>query len=357
MKVRIFIFLKYFTFLEKMLKSFVGFLTTKLIWRCSVREILISYLLFSDAHYMVVPPNQQKGQVKTGIGRIIEFFIGIWKRKNNALFEKAISKISLYRSGIFLGDLVECIYNERGMITTIDMQVINRLKKQLKMVQVFVPGDHELGYILPLSLDPKGGMSQRSAFNFMREMGRIYDYFYIRNFHFLFLCSSLFTQDLGLLPVNDYKWLKDMKKMQERFILDMLKTIPPTDNIFVFLHDPDALYEFDKLISRNCLDDLKMTAFCGHLHSEGSLKDYEKLGRIANAQSPKEKLYQWFFERFEKGRKVLAWSQKNLLRVALFKKYNLHVVPALGGMMGKGGGYKVLNLYADSSFDVSRYKL
>lgn len=168
-------------------------------------NIIARILLLSDSHCMVVPPWKQKGQTEKGIaGWIIEFFIAIWKLFNFRFFVKAVEKIGKMGSFdrvIYCGDLAECVYNERGMITDKDIKEMERFKAFIELgISVkrediyYLPGDHELGYILPLSCDPQGGISRKSICNFQSVFGLLFSAFSIGEFHFLLLSSSLLIQ-------------------------------------------------------------------------------------------------------------------------------------------------------------------
>lgn len=324
-------------------------------------------LLLSDSHCMVVPPWKQKGQTDKGFaGRIIEFPIAIWKIFNFHFFVKAIKrvgKMGRFDKIIYCGDLAECVYNERGMKTERDIKEMERFKAHIELgIDVerenihYLPGDHELGYILPLSSDPGGGVSWKSINNFKSVFGPLFSGFSIRDFHFFLLSSSILMQ-----KSKDFKFQK-LKKEQLRMFDGLLAGIPEGRNVFIFSHDPDGLQEiqghFDTpFFGSYYLRNKNFHAFCGHMYAESSLAQYEKLGKIANAKTLRENFFHWLPSRFEKGRKVMEWAKANLFRMEIFRKYDLQIVPSTAGMMGKGGGFLILNLFDDGTYFVEKYKI
>lgn len=334
-----------------------------------MKELLARILLMSDSHCMVVPPWKQKGQTEKGLaGWIVEFFISIWKLFNLHFFVKAIEKIGKmgkFDKIIYCGDLAECVYNERGMITGKDLKEMERFKAFIELgIDVkkenihYLPGDHELGYILPLSCDPEGGISWKSIDNFQSVFGPLFSGFAIGNFNFLLLSSSLFTQPIGHLSEGERKYVAKLQKDQQNFIWDYFADKKKNGTVFAFMHDPDGTDQFNAVILHyNVLRNRKYKVLCGHMHAEDSLKKYEALGKIANAKTLKEKAVLWIFNRFKKGRKVMNWAEGNLQRIEIFEKYGLQVVPSTAGMMGRGGGFLILNLFDDGSYEIEKHKI
>jgi len=332
-----------------------------------VRNLIARILLISDFHWMVVPPWRQKGQTKKGFfGHIVEFFISIWKLFNNRNMMKALGKIS--QSGSFtrvisLGDLTECEWNERGMILSSDVRELAELKKLIESsIKVkreafhYLAGDHELGYILPLSCDPDGGISWESIGNFQSVFNSLFSGFTIGENHFLLLSSALMTLSLYYLSIAEARDIYKLQEDQRNFIWNFLADKRKDDRIFIFLHDPDALETFDAYTNNfDVMKGRKYKAFCGHMHAEEGLKSYENLGKIANAKTIFQRIVRWFFNRTKKGKKVMKWAKGNLKRTAIFKKYDLQIVPATGGMMGKGRGFLILNLHDDGSHEIEKH--
>lgn len=319
-------------------------------------------LLISDFHWMVVPPGQQKGQIIKGFSRIVEGVINIWKRWNVPNVRKALSKISAmgeFDLAISNGDIAECVYNERGIITQEDIKALRDLKQYLEgQIRLSSPnivstirynsGDHELGYKLPLSVDPNGGISQTSFENFHNIFGPFFQKFsWGSEFHFILLCSSLLIQETNHLREAEKNYVDNLKKKQAEFLQNYLDDAEHK-NVFIFLHDPDAIEIIDPILEK--YPQKRFKVFCGHLHAEESLKDYEQLGRIANSRLAK------IISLYSKGKKIMEWAKGNLQRLEIFKKYNLQIILATGGMMGKGGGFLILNLFDDGSYQIEKHK-
>lgn len=338
-----------------------------------MKKRIARVLLISDFHWLIVPPWKQKGQVVRGISRLIEFFISIWKVWNNRQKRKSqvlqkIKKQGPYDFAIMLGDLAECVFNERGIKTAKDIERLDDficlLRKSLCQKMFFIPGDHELGYKLPLSCDPEGGISMESIAHFKAVFGKdnLYQLFKIGRFNFIFLSSSLVNQSIDHLPKLDQDEICDLNSEQRVILYDVLAKTKGNETAFLFIHDPDCLEEIDNFIvdlqkDKYVRSDVNIKTFCGHMHAEETLKNYEKLGRIANVSAGYERTLHGFFIRSEKGRKIMEWAKGNLCRLEIFKKYNLRIVPAAGGMMGKGGGFLVLNLYEDGSCKIEKHEV
>ncbi|MDD3486775.1 MAG: hypothetical protein PHF35_00115 [Candidatus Moranbacteria bacterium] len=315
----------------------------------------------SDAHWMVVPPEKQEGQAIRGIDRLIEGKIRKWKKLNKQNFRLALNNAKQngpFNEFIFLGDLVECVHNEKGMVTLTDLEEISILKKfvinalglRFSGDDHYIPGDHELGYVLPLSLDPDGGMTGESITNFQNILGPMFDAWNIGNFIFITISSSLFTQ---------FEWRNDveiaeLRQKQVKFLVEKLSKLPPEKKVFLFLHDPDAIEHINALPGASRITQI----FCGHLHSENTVNSYRRLGKMANSFWGRLLLrfVGLIFNRLQRVNKVINWAKGNPYRLELFKKYNLQVVPAPNGMLGKGSGFLILELYADGNYEIKKFE-
>jgi hypothetical protein len=327
---------------------------------------LARVLLMSDAHWMVVPPEEQKGQIIQGIDWITEAWLfRKWKKKNNMNFRLTLleaKKHGPFDQLIFLGDLVECIYNERGIVTPDDVAEIRMLKNFVRHIlsirfggdDHFLPGDHELGYRLPLSVDPRGGISLTSLEAFQQILGPRFDAWRIGNFHFISVSSSLFIQSTDHLDDLGRQKLGSAKDAQEKFLIGYLRSIPSDQKVFLFLHDPDAIEYLNAIPGADKITQI----FCGHMHAENSLKSYQRLGKIANSFWGRLifRSLGLTFNRLKKANRVIEWARGNLHRWELFKKYNLQVVPAPNGMLGKGSGFLVLELYRDGNYEIKKFQ-
>jgi hypothetical protein len=322
-----------------------------------MKKLIVRIPLISDLHWLTVPVGKQKGQGKSLLSWIFERFIDIWKRYNVSFaiprLLKKIAKLGSVDRIICNGDLVECEWNERGIVMDTDcaevrkkMHTINNSSYSIGGV-AYVLGDHELGYRLPLSNDPQGGISKKSIENFVVTIDHPWQMFFIGGKHFVLLCSSLMMQKTDHLPESERQFVEQMRLTQEAFIKEYLFDIPENEDVFVFLHDPDALVEFYKCIrDEYYVHNKNFTAFCGHMHAEWSLLAYKKLGKLAQSK------YAYILPV-----KIRQWAKSNRLRLELFEKYNLQIIPAPGGMMGIGGGFKVLNLFDDGTYEIETHKV
>lgn len=321
-----------------------------------MKKIISKILLVSDFHQLTVPVGMQKGQRLNFFERIFEGIINIWKRWNvRFAIPSLMGKISRHSANVKMailnGDIVECEYNERGMTQKTDVRVVNNLRDSLqKIIDVpwyFVVGDHEIGYKLPLSRDPNGGVSTKSISNFQRTLGKLFHGVYGQDFNLLFVSSTLMLSDWRSLGSAEGMELQSLKREQEKFIVRWLMEIEEYKKVFVFMHDPDALKNFRSIINRDYYAKNKnFTVFCGHMHADWTLRAYEALGKISKSPF-----------RIIMPKKIRIWASDNLERLDLFRKYDLQIIPAPGGMMGLGGGFKILNIYDDGSYGIEKYSI
>jgi hypothetical protein len=328
----------------------------------SIRNIIARILLVSDLHELSVPVGKQKGQGAKWWQWLGEWVIfNPFKWWNNAFviprFIKKISYLSeghlpRYHAQIVDGDLIECEYNERGMVMRNDCwkmrDCLDKLRLFSRSEKMYaVAGDHELGYRLPLSSDPFGGISCASVNNFLHYAGPLWQTFSFGDVYFILLSSSLMIQGLEHLSEKQRLKILQMREEQRIFFLATLSKIPKEKMVFVFMHDPDAISVLNVYICKhpwNC--NKNITIFCGHMHAEFSLKIYKFLGKIAHSCWASVLPI-----------KIRAWAAVNNVRLTLFKKYNLQIIPAPSGMMGIGGGFKVLNIYNDGTYEIEKHKI
>jgi len=55
--------------------------------------------------------------------------------------------------------------------------------------------------------------------------------------------------------------------------------------------------------------------------------------------------------------KIRNWAEGNLIRLEIFERYHLHVIPAPGGMLGIGKGFLTLSVYDDGTWVTQRHKI
>lgn len=326
----------------------------------SAKVVVVRVLLISDLHKLSVPVGQQKGQALKWYEKIFEGIINIWKWWNieyaipgmmRKIFRLNAQQGVKFDLQIINGDVIESEYNERGMIMGVDRSVlrntVNTIPSGVRLEETYVvPGDHELGYRLALSTDPKGGISWESLDGFFHVIGPLWQTFAVGGIHFITLSSSLMMQKLDHLPPEVQQRIEDLRHEQEDFIQRTLEQISEGETVFVFLHDPDAITKFDEYIrDYYYMHNKNIKIFCGHMHAEWSLEAYKKLGSLALSKHARLM-----------PQKIREWAMGNKFRLELFEKYQLQIVPAPGGMMGLGGGFLVLNIYQDKKFKIDRYK-
>lgn len=327
-------------------------------------QLLARYLLISDPHGMVTRPGTQKGQITKGIDRIIEGRINQEKKRNNPTYFQLIRSLQddlPYDCLVVLGDFIECVWNERGILVPRDIRGIEIFKAAIRMnVPLkedcihFIPGDHELGYRLPLSVDPEGGMSLASIENFQHVFDPLFTSWKIGDFNFVTISSSLFSQDTDHLECAERREVELLKREQKIFLVKYLLKVPESQKVFLFLHDPDAIEFIDTLPGAKKITRI----FSGHIHTEGNFKGYQILGKISSSFWGRMLLrfLGLIFCKYKKANKVIAWASRNPHRLKLFEKYHLQRVPSSSVLHGGRPEFLVLELHNNGEYEIQKFE-
>lgn len=307
-------------------------------------------ILLSDFHFPPFREEKFKTQKLNPIEWLIQLFVDLLKKKEEKIFVKMM-KIARERDialGIVNGDLMESSATERGLQKEIDYRAARIVKRWLeKLLRITIclnMGNHESGYNLPLSTDPKAGISVKSLKNFLRLTGRtgLYHSFEIEGFRVIFI-PYLFTEDFAV----DF----DIGKEKAKFLKKMARDFQRNEKIIVFTHDPDSLDDPGlRYILLSNREKIKLF-FCGHYHSVVTLEFVKVLIAIFNTRIlfPYRwmlKLLLWYASggNSKMVRKIEKYFRKRKNIPCLMRELNVVIIPAPTGMFGMGGGFLTLDL-------------
>jgi hypothetical protein len=253
--------------------------------------------------------------------------------------------------GICNGDLMESVATERGLATERDLKMVKKilaiLESKLGIKIILNMGNHESGYVLPLSTDEDGGVSEKSIKNFLKLTGRddIYYSFVDENREFRFILipyilTEEFAKNCNLLQIK--------KEFKRKLRQDLKNSSQP---VIIFMHDPDSLMDQELLeIIRS--NQKKIEAiFYGHYHSKISLLFLKIMVNTFNLWwliLPRVFLNIIFWIISGRDMKIARElgkyfrSRKNIPEI--IKELNMTLVPAPTGMFGFGGGFMVLEV-------------
>jgi hypothetical protein len=306
-------------------------------------------LLFSDLHISPFGKEKFKTQKKNLFERIIQFFAVFLRKKEVRLFEKMeeIIKKEDIVLGVLNGDSVESSATERGLKTERDLKVAKNILADLEndfgIKLKLNMGNHESGYILPLSTDEQGGISRASIKNFLclADRKKLYYSFVVGGFRFI-LVPYLFTESVA----KDF----NLGKMKEKFLEEMRRDIETSlEPVIIFIHDPDSW------INQTLLDLIRLNRakikgiFYGHYHSSINLFFAKLLIKIFNTWwliIPRIFLMIifWIFSgrdaRIVRELGKYFQSRKNIPKI--INELDAVLIPAPMGMFGIGGGFLVL---------------
>lgn len=306
-------------------------------------------ILLSDLHKQPFKAEKFLTQKRNFIENIIQFFAGK-EDKLPAVFERMreVIKRENIAIGLINGDFAEAWATERGMYTQRDYEVIKALFEETKVylsldVLKLNGGNHEFGYNLPLSTDKECGIRWASVKNFLRLVGKddLYQSLMLGSYRAI-LVPYLFSEEKA------YDFNLDFVK--EKFLLQMKIDLKKSDQVMLFLHDPDSLDD-EGLMELVCEYQEKIKfIFFGHYHSKANLIGAQIMIAIYNW--PLLKPFKWFvnFAIFvlTKGdrnivKKMGPYFQKRKNIPRLIKELGAILIPAPMGMFGIGGGFKVFD--------------
>lgn len=303
--------------------------------------------LTSDAHmFESEDPLHKEKAIEKGKG---EQAIIKEAEKNEDNFKIVLNKVEKVGNidYVFFGGDMVTGYGERGLVGPDSPEHISRFKKILDQTflrdvpKKYIAGGHELGYRLPLSWDiPEGGLNERAIEVFESEFNELFYTVDKGQYKFIVLSSGLELTE-GEPHITDK--IKTKKKEQAEFYKDEITYIEPGRKVVLMLHDPDALRQMFDFLGKN-LDKIEKT-FTGHNHAQWVNKIYPYLCKVASLralQMPLEKIINRQFP--GKGKLVLDYFKANKENNKIWKAVKLMIIPAPGGMMGKGGGFLIADL-------------
>lgn len=319
-------------------------------------------LATSDLHKQPFKKEKFKSQKKNFIETAIQFLAKIFSYKEKRMYQlmAKVCREEKVDVGIINGDFMESLRTERGLETQRDLETAFWEKRQMELLLgvdlMLNAGNHELGYILPLSTDEEGGISKASINNFLRlaERDELYYSFVAEGFRIIFI-PYLFTEE----KAKDFDIELEKDKFLGKLEGDLLSDKP----VILLIHDPDSLDDkgLFYLIDKN-RKNIKLI-FCGHYHSEINLSFTKILIKIFNS----EKLWaiRWIFKKavwLASSRndllvqRVEEYFQKRKNIPSLIDEFNIKIIPAPGGMYGIGGGFFVLDLHSDGTYSIEKHK-
>lgn len=311
-------------------------------------------VITGDGHEKPFEKKKFDSQRRSLFELIIVFFARILRGKRS--YAERVGSF-LLRKGIEMvvltGDAQENTFTERGLRTDEDVlefkKAIASLKRWCPNARIEVTaGNQELGYRLPLSSDPDGGISETSVQNFLQiaERERLFHSFSFGGKRFV-LVPYLFVENQA--P----PWLEEL---QAEFVEDFTKEVRNSiEPVIIIAHDFESLKDFSiASVIKNFLekDNPKIEKiFCAHNHARYVF--------ILDQLSIKIFRSNWFMPLFMvfipiailAGRMFFGdWKSFGKIRnyyisrecvVKLAKIFKPITIPAPDGMFGIGGGVVV----------------
>lgn len=319
-------------------------------------------ILLSDLHIAPFRAEKFLTQKRNFIEKVIQFFAVFLQKREQRLSEKmkAVIKEGRISLGISNGDLMEASATERGLATGRDLEmaktVLFDLENDLGTKFKLNLGNHESGYILPLSTDEQGGISRASIKNFLCLAGRkeLYYSFVAEGFRLIFI-PYLFTEK----EAKDFNIDKMKKSFMKKMRQDIKNSVEP---IIVFIHDPDSLMDQNLLGAIRSNREKIRGIFYGHYHSEVNLFFAKTLVKIFNSWwliLPRILLSIVFWIISGRNMRIVRElgkyfrSRKNIPKI--IKELGAVLIPAPTGMFGIGGGFLTLEI-KDENFQIKKHK-
>lgn len=315
-------------------------------------------LLTSDWHK--TPFKQEK--FKTQKPNLIEKII-IWltssKEKLVRIFEWMAEVIREEKIDLVVnnGDTMENPQNERGLITQEGISAAKQIRHDFcgkNHVRMEInAGNHCLGYRLPLSTDPEGGMSLASIKGFEELTGgkSLCHSFTYQGYRFVLIPFGMAQQSAVDFDIEGFK---------DDIIYDLAENFGGFNRkpVFLFLHDPEALS--DDHLYRVIRDNRGKIAhiFCGHWHAAWAFWINWLLIKIFNKWwlYPADLFIRSIIILLSKSFRIAREVKRDFRRFedvpARMQELGVTIIPAPLGMLGFGGGFLTLNL---ETMEITRY--
>jgi len=262
-------------------------------------------------------------------GRLVKKFLDFWDRKTQEAFENVIGrvkKLQPYDLLVGLGDYTPGA-NESGMLTQKTRKqyaIFKKVLDKINCLKKLIWGDHDAGYRFNVKKrigvkigTEAGGVSVESVKAATQLIGDPFGCFWVDKIKFIFISTNL-VRNVGSASPEE---LKDLKIKQETFLAKTL--YESHEKVFVLLHDPTALHK--ETAVRKILDSHQQKILAiihGHMHA-GFV---QKLNMLAPV----------YF--------------------GLCLEYKTILVPASWGFMGIGGGFAIMKIYDDGTYEIKKYK-
>lgn len=319
-------------------------------------------LLTSDWHKIPFKEDKFKTQKPNLIEKIIIWLTGS-KDKLSQVFERIAEVIHEKDIDLVIndGDMMENPQNERGLAMREGINAAKDIKRtfcgKTHVHMKINAGNHELGYRLPLSTDPEGGMSIASIAGFQELAGIGDDSTICQSFTYGGCKFILFPFGLMQESAKDF----DIEEFKANILRDLTENFMGLNDhkpILLFLHDPEALVneELYQLIKRYQTRIARI--FCGHWHATWA---YWPNWLLINIFShwwlyPVDLIVRCLIAMLTKSFRIPREIKRDFRRFknvpARMRELEIAIIPAPLGMLGFGGGFLTLNL---ETMEVTRY--